>query len=242
MSKRTAEASKAVRAAWKRERELVLQGTGTRDWTPEQQQDIFEKGKAYDENGVAFHGQHMKSVSSYPEYQGDPGNIQFLTRKEHLEAHDGCWRNPTNWYFNCVTKKKLHFGNGPYIPCKTIKLLSPLFGKFSKCESPPVTITEIKSTSTSSAGINTATTTLSSLVSVALECMRKVDAEISACTRESSQLGRIKARVLRMFMDQEVGRSLCQTINSGEQLLSKTSAVLGETKNNLNQYVQRVRL
>lgn len=30
----------------------------------------------------------MKSVEKYPEFQSDSKNIQFLTRKEHLEAHD----------------------------------------------------------------------------------------------------------------------------------------------------------
>ena len=61
----------------------------------------------------------------YPEYQGDPGNIQFLTRAEHLEAHNGNWRNPTNWYFNPVTKEKIDFGDGPFIPCKIISLPEP---------------------------------------------------------------------------------------------------------------------
>ena len=122
MSRRTAEASKAVLAAWEKEKELVKNGKGTRDWTPEQQKDILTKGKAYDENGFAFEGQHMRSVEKYPEYQGEPANIQFLTRSEHLEAHDGNWQNPTNWYFDPVTKEKLHFGEGPIIPCKIIQL------------------------------------------------------------------------------------------------------------------------
>ena len=38
----------------------------------------------------------MKSVEKYPEFQSDSKNIQFLTRKEHLEAHDGNWKKPTN--------------------------------------------------------------------------------------------------------------------------------------------------
>lgn len=122
MSRRTAEASKAILAAWEKEKELVKNGKGTRDWTPEQQKDILTKGKAYDENGFAFQGQHMRSVEKYPEYQGNPANIQFLTRCEHLEAHDGNWQNPTNWYFNPVTKEKLNFGEGPIIPCKIIQL------------------------------------------------------------------------------------------------------------------------
>ena len=126
MSRRTAKSNKAILAAWSKEQELVQEGKGTRKWTPKQQQDILEKGKAYDEDGVAFQGQHMKSAEMYPEYQGDPGNIQFLTRSEHLEAHNGNWRNPTNWYFNPVTKKKIDFGDGPFIPCEIIQLPEPI--------------------------------------------------------------------------------------------------------------------
>lgn len=126
MSRRTAESNKAILAAWNKEQELVQEGKGTREWTPKQQQDILEKGKAYDDDGVAFQGQHMKSAEMYPEYQGDSGNIQFLTRAEHLEAHNGNWRNPTNWYFNPVTKEKFDFGDGPFIPCEVIKLPEPV--------------------------------------------------------------------------------------------------------------------
>lgn len=135
MSRRTAESNKAILAAWKKEQELVQEGKGTREWTPEQQQDILEKGKAYDEYGVAFQGQHMKSAEKYPEYQGNSGNIQFLSRAEHLEAHNGNWRNPTNWYFNPVTKEKIIFGYGPFIPCKQIKLSKPIINIYSSKES-----------------------------------------------------------------------------------------------------------
>lgn len=120
------ERNKAVREAWNKELELVQEGKGTREWTPEQQKDILEKGRAYDENGKAFEGQHMKSAEMYPEYQGEPGNIQFLTRTEHLEAHDGNWQNPTNWYYNPVTKEKFGFGDGPFIPCEIIQLPEPI--------------------------------------------------------------------------------------------------------------------
>ena len=68
----------------------------------------------------------MKSVEKYPEYQGDPENIQFLTRAEHLEAHDGNWRNPTNWHFNPITKEKTDFGDGKFIPCEIIQLADPV--------------------------------------------------------------------------------------------------------------------
>lgn len=120
------ERNKAVREAWIKEQNLVQEGKGTRAWTPEQQKDILEKGKAYDDSGKAIEGQHMKSAEQYPEYQGDPGNIQFLTRAEHLEAHNGNWQNPTNWYFNPVTKEKIEFGDGPFIPCETIQLPEPI--------------------------------------------------------------------------------------------------------------------
>lgn len=120
------ERNKAVREAWNKELELVQEGKGTREWTLEQQKDILEKGRAYDENGKAFEGQHMKSAEMYPEYQGEAGNIQFLTRAEHLEAHDGNWQNPTNWYYNPITKEKFDFGDGPFIPCEIIQLPEPI--------------------------------------------------------------------------------------------------------------------
>lgn len=126
MSRRTAESNKAILAAWNKEQELVQKGKGTREWTTQQQQDILDKGKAYDDNGKAFEGQHMKSAEMYPEYQGEPGNIQFLTRAEHLDAHDGNWQNPTNWYYNPVTKEKFNFGDGPFIPCEIINLPEPI--------------------------------------------------------------------------------------------------------------------
>ncbi|WP_298530439.1 teneurin-3 [uncultured Ruminococcus sp.] len=126
MSKRTSDASKAIRKAWQQEQERVLEGKGTRDWTPEQQQDIIEKGKAYDSDGKAFHGQHMKSAEKYPEFQGDADNIQFLTQKEHLAAHKGKWTNPTNWYYDPVTHVFTDFGEVMYIPCAVINLSYPV--------------------------------------------------------------------------------------------------------------------
>lgn len=118
------ERNKAIRLAWEREQELVSEGKGTRDWSQDQQKDILDpdKGKAYDENGRAFEGQHMKSAAEYPEYQGDPDNIQFLTREEHLEAHKGSWQNPTNWYYNPETKEFIDFGDNKYVPCEIVDL------------------------------------------------------------------------------------------------------------------------
>ena len=45
MSRRTAESNKAILAAWNKEQELVQEGKGTREWTPQQQQDILDKEK-----------------------------------------------------------------------------------------------------------------------------------------------------------------------------------------------------
>lgn len=126
------ERNKAIRLAWEREQELVSEGKGTRDWSQDQQKDILDpdKGKAYDENGRAFEGQHMKSAAEYPEYQGDPDNIQFLTREEHLEAHKGSWQSPTNWYYNPKTKEFVDFGDNRPIPCGVIKLSDPVRSPF----------------------------------------------------------------------------------------------------------------
>ena len=125
MSNRTAQASKAIRLAWQNEQELVKNGKGTRDWTPEQQRDILESGKAHDENGKAFEGHHMKNVANYPEHQGNPDNIQFLSSSEHLAAHNGCFQNPTNGRFDPLTGETLDFGQG-IRPFEAIALSSPV--------------------------------------------------------------------------------------------------------------------
>ncbi len=126
MSERTSKANNAIRLAWENERKLVMEGKGTRNWIPDQQKDILEYGKAYDENGKAFQGQHMKSVEKYPEFQGDPENIQFLTAQEHLEAHHGSWKNSTNWRYDPETKEYFDFGEEKYIPCPVIELSDPI--------------------------------------------------------------------------------------------------------------------
>ena len=92
---------RAVWHAWKEEQARVKEGLGTRNWTVSQQKEILERGavKGYD-------GHHMKSVSEYPEYAGDPKNIQFLTESEHFEgAHQGSYHN--------LTTKSCRFGDEP---------------------------------------------------------------------------------------------------------------------------------
>ena len=144
------ERNRAIRKAWEREQQLVQEGKGTRDWTKEQQKDILDpdKGKAYDDQGRAFEGQHMKSAAEYPEYQGDPDNIQFLTRDEHLEAHKGSWQNPTNWYYDPITKEFIDFADGGLIPCEVILLSEP----FSIIATEP-TIVEVDKESESSKNV-----------------------------------------------------------------------------------------
>lgn len=130
MSSRTAGRNRAIRKAWENEKRLVLEGKGTRDWTPEQQEQIAEKGKAYDDKGRAFEGQHMKSVSAYPEYLDDPRNIQFLSHDEHLAAHGGSWMNQTNGYYDPALRTMSDFGDGPPQPCAEVPLTKPLYPEF----------------------------------------------------------------------------------------------------------------
>ncbi|MBR7163410.1 MAG: hypothetical protein IKD21_00345, partial [Clostridia bacterium] len=84
--------STAVKKAWKNEASLVQStGIGTRNWTKLEVDELLTNGKV-----KGYVGHHMKSVKGYPELAGDPLNIQFLTRKEHLLAHRGNWRNITH--------------------------------------------------------------------------------------------------------------------------------------------------
>lgn len=84
--------SSAVKKAWKAEVEqVILTGKGSRDWTAEQIDELLTTGKV-----KGYVGHHMKSVKGYPELAGDPTNIQFLTRQEHLLAHGGNWHNITH--------------------------------------------------------------------------------------------------------------------------------------------------
>lgn len=126
MFNRTAQANKAIAEAWQREQQLVGAGKGTRDWTLEQQLQILFLGKAFDENGKPFEGHHMKSVEEYPEYQGDPDNIQFLTREEHKAAHQDNFRNPTNGYYDPESGTTRLFEENTPIACEIISLSTPI--------------------------------------------------------------------------------------------------------------------
>lgn len=108
------ERQNAVRKAWKIEAERVKSGVGTRGWTPEQQKEIIKRGSV-----SGYEGHHMKSVSLYPQYAGDPKNIQFLTEDEHLYgAHNGNYHNLTNGYYDPYEEKMIAFQDDelPEIP------------------------------------------------------------------------------------------------------------------------------
>lgn len=118
---------KAVRDAWTREKDLVCQGKGTRDWTAEQQKELIETGRV-----KGYEGQHMKSVNEYPEYAASADNIQFLTHEEHLEAHNSGlekngYHSPTNGYYDAKTREMHSFGDNPPLAPKEIKLSKPCY-------------------------------------------------------------------------------------------------------------------
>ena len=110
---------KAVDKAWERERELVLQGKGTRDWTPSQQAELIKHHRV-----TGFEGQHMKNVDAFPEFAGDPNNIQFLTPAEHYYGAHGAgydtprYANATNGRFDPSTGTMIPFaaGESPAMP------------------------------------------------------------------------------------------------------------------------------
>ena len=112
----------AVRNAWKNEKELVLGGRGTRNWSEKEQLELAKRGSV-----KGYEGHHMKSVSRYPSYAGNPSNIQFLSGKEHFEAHGGDYHSPTNGYYNPKTQKMEKFSGRELKPVPDKKLSSPAF-------------------------------------------------------------------------------------------------------------------
>ena len=94
--------SKGVALAWKRERELVMQGRGTRQWTLEEQRELIQTGRV-----KGYQGHHMMSVAKHPELADDPNNIQLLDARkgnnEHLKAHGGDYRNESAGRYNVKT-------------------------------------------------------------------------------------------------------------------------------------------
>lgn len=83
---------KAVRHAWKQESELVrATDHGTREWKPSQLRSLKQGDKV-----KGYEGHHIRSVNRHsPKWAGDPRNIEFVTRKEHLDRHKGNFHTPT---------------------------------------------------------------------------------------------------------------------------------------------------
>ena len=65
-------------------------GAGTREWSAAEKSELLEKGRV-----EGYRGHHINSVNGHPELAGNPDNIRFLTKEEHLAAHEGNWRNKT---------------------------------------------------------------------------------------------------------------------------------------------------
>lgn len=83
---------KAVRNAWTQERRLAqVTGQGTRDWRPRQLKALRDHGKV-----PGYEGHHIRSVNQHTaKWAGDPRNINFVTRQEHLNLHGRDFHNPT---------------------------------------------------------------------------------------------------------------------------------------------------
>ncbi len=83
---------KAVRVAWKQEQKLVNEtGKGTRRWTKAEVKELKQTGKV-----KGYQGHHINSVKGNADLAGNPNNIEFLKRNEHLGKHDGNWKNSTS--------------------------------------------------------------------------------------------------------------------------------------------------
>lgn len=82
----------AVDQAWKQEAELVRQtGQGTVEWTPAQIKKLLDTGRVQ-----GYEGHHSNSVNGHPEQARNPNKVRFVNgRTQHLQLHDGNWRNPT---------------------------------------------------------------------------------------------------------------------------------------------------
>jgi RHS repeat-associated protein len=82
----------AVRLAWKQERELVLHGKGTRNWTKAQIKELIEKGTV-----KGFQGHHINNVADHDlKMAKNPNNIKFVEGLEgNLEEHGGDFHNKT---------------------------------------------------------------------------------------------------------------------------------------------------
>lgn len=65
-------------------------GEGSRAWDAEELA-LLVDGKRV----PGYDGHHINSVKDHQGWAGNPDNVQFFTRKDHLAQHSGNWRNGT---------------------------------------------------------------------------------------------------------------------------------------------------
>ncbi len=83
---------KGVKLAWRYEKaDVEMGGKGSSNWSEAQRKEILSKGKVRGQEG-----HHINSVAEHPDEQTNPNNIRFLSRKKHLEHHNGDFRNSTS--------------------------------------------------------------------------------------------------------------------------------------------------
>ncbi|HTB81462.1 MAG TPA: hypothetical protein VK717_11305 [Opitutaceae bacterium] len=80
-----------VSRAWKQEKDLVEKGKGTRPWKADEVEKLKKEGKV-----AGYEGHHINSVKKNPGLAGDPNNIKFVNREEHMAEHGGNFGNPTH--------------------------------------------------------------------------------------------------------------------------------------------------
>jgi RHS repeat-associated protein len=92
ITKKTRKARReAVEIAWKYERDLVtMTGEGTRKWTKAEERELVQTGRV-----TGYQGHHIQNVAHHPYLSNVSDNIQFVTRSEHYELHNGNFRLPT---------------------------------------------------------------------------------------------------------------------------------------------------
>lgn len=84
----------AVRKAWKNEQNAVMNNTSKYNWTASQKQELLKYGKV-----KGYQGCHLIDVSKSGgnlSLIGNPDNIVFLQKTEHLFIHGGSWQNVTD--------------------------------------------------------------------------------------------------------------------------------------------------
>ena len=104
--------TQAVKDFWTHEQALIKNGECTRDWMPDQTEEILNiseetsmygkvGGVTFDAEGQMYYGHHMANVIDYPEYAGDWRLIQALTRFEHYYgAYENLLKNSSVYYYN----------------------------------------------------------------------------------------------------------------------------------------------